>query len=70
MKKINYDNLKSRFEAYEYAREMRRLHPENPDIQEAAEGTWDTLLVHIRFILWDEAPEDIKPLINPDELPF
>ena len=70
MKRNNYDNLKATYEAYEWARDMRYKHPENMDYKDAVNETYDNLMAQIRFILWDEAPEELKPPVNPDELPF
>lgn len=70
MKRNNYDNLKATYETYERARDMRYKHPENPDYKDAVNETYDNLMAQIRFILWDEASEELRPPVNPDELPF
>ena len=44
------------------------MHPENDDYCDAANYTFDNLMDQIRHILWDEAPEEIKPVKNPYEL--
>ena len=70
MKRINYDNLKSTYEAYEWARNMRYKQPDNLDFVDAVNMTYENLMAQIRFILWDEAPKELKTSVNPEELPI
>ena len=70
MKKVNYNNLKSTYEAYEQARDMHYKQPDNLDYVDAVSGTYDNLIAQIRFILWDEAPRELRTPTNPDDLPF
>lgn len=70
MKRENYDNLKLCFEAYERAGAMHAKYPDDPDYGEAVDITWGNLIEEIRHLLWDEAPEELKEPVDPNELPF
>ncbi len=70
MKRNNYNDLKSSYEAYESARYMSSGNPQNLDYKDAVDWTYDKLIAQIRFILWNEAPKELKTPRNPDDLPF
>lgn len=71
MKQENYNELLSRYEAYQAACDMHRKEPQNPDYRTAVSWTFDNLMTQLRFTLWDEAPWGQKPWVNPfDDLPF
>jgi len=71
MKQENYNELLSRYEAYQAARDMHWKEPQNLDYRTAVSWTFDNLMTQLRFTLWDEAPWGQKPWMNPfDDLPF
>ena len=71
MKQENYNELLSKYEAYQSAVDMHWKDPRNPDYCDAVSWTFDNLMNQLRFTLWDEAPWGKKPWVNPlDDLPF
>ena len=67
MKQENYNELLSRYEAYQLACDMRWKEPQNLDYRTAVSRTFDNLMTQLRVTLWDEAPLGQKPWENLDE---
>lgn len=65
MKINNYNELLKRYEAYEDAKMCKYLHPENDEYHDFVTHTHSNLIDYIIHILWDEAPEELKPAKNP-----
>ena len=71
MKQENYNELRSKYEAYQSACEMHWKEPQDPDYETAVSWTFDNLMYQLRFTLLDEAPCGQKPdLLTGDDLPF
>ncbi len=65
MKRENYLELAKMLESYEHALECRRKDPAESLYHAAVDWTYERLMDHIRYILWDEAPSDIPRPKNP-----
>ena len=70
MKKTNYINLKSCYDAYEKAKVQCQVSPGNLSLHRAVSGRLNQLLDQILFILWDETPKGMERPMDPNELPF
>ena len=70
MRTENYIRLKETLGAYRTACDALRADPTNEDYAEAVDGTQYNLFGLLDDLLWEECPEDMRPEINPNELPL
>ena len=70
MKENNYNELMSRYEAYQSACEMHRMEPDNDDYSSAVDWSFENLMDQLRFVLWDEHPSGLHHGADPlNDLP-